>query len=180
VKIRGFTLIELIVVIALISVMLVFAVPRLHTDLLASDTRTVSKWVVLTVKRLKQESVRRQLLHRLRIDLDAGRMWTEIEAPAPAAETEAPGEDTQGGGTEARKTVKGAELELPSGHRLVDVQFAGREPSAAGVVDIRFYREGYCDYALIHMENENAEPITYALEPFLPQVEIYEKYKEFK
>jgi prepilin-type N-terminal cleavage/methylation domain-containing protein len=176
---RGFTLIELIVVITLISVMMVFAVPRLHSDLLASDTRKVSKWMVLTVKKLKEASVRTRALHLLRIDMDKNRLWTQTGAGS------LPGGDSFET-TEAQKILEGLEggktgneLELPAGFRVIDVTFAGREPLISGVADIRFRQEGYSDYVQIHLEDDRGGKHTYTIEPFLPRIVIHEGYVEF-
>ncbi len=174
-KPRGFTLIELVVVITLISVMMVFAVPRLSTNLLSSDSREVSKWIVLTVKSLKEQSVRQAVAFTLHVDLDNHKFWTSRDVPQlEAVDAFADIEEL-----EDLAENKEDELELPGGFRVVDVVFPGKEPRRSGVVPIRFYKKGYSDQAMIHLEDDRAGRVTYEIEPFLLQVQIHEEYVEF-
>ena len=175
---RGFTLIELIVVITLISVMMFFAVPRLNTSLLTSDSRSVSKWMLLTVKGLKQKSLREQTPHVLQVDLDnqklsgAAEIKTSAETPeAMEAFGELDADEKQAGKSEA--------LELPEGFRLIDVVFSGKTPVSSGIAKVRFYPEGYSDHVLIHMEDRDADRITFEIAPFLQQVQIHENDVDF-
>ncbi|MBU1161919.1 MAG: prepilin-type N-terminal cleavage/methylation domain-containing protein, partial [Proteobacteria bacterium] len=48
-RIKGFTLIELIVVISLISIMLFFAIPRFQSNVLSDSTKEVSRWILLKI-----------------------------------------------------------------------------------------------------------------------------------
>ncbi len=57
---QAFTLIELVVVITLISIVLAFALPKLNMSLVTDHQRKLSTWIVLTVKSLKEISVREQ------------------------------------------------------------------------------------------------------------------------
>ena len=174
---RGFTLIELIVVITLISVMMFFAVPRLNTSLLTSDSRKVSKWIVLTVKGLKQKSVREQTLHVLQVDLDNHKLASAAERKAPeASEQKEAFEDLDAG---EKQAVKSEELELPDGFRLTEVEFPGKTPISSGIAKIRFHPRGYSDHALIHMEGSNGDRITFEIAPFLQQVQIQKSDVDF-
>jgi len=59
-SISGFTLIELIAVISIISLMLFFSLPRLDSDRESGDLITVSRWVLVNVQSLKERSVTEQ------------------------------------------------------------------------------------------------------------------------
>ena len=175
---RGFTLIELIVVITLISVMMFFAVPRLNTNLLTSDSRSVSKWMLLTVKGLKQKSLREQTPHVLQVDLDNQKLsgGAEMKGDSEAPEAMDAFEELDAGKKQAGKSE---ELELPDGFRLIDVAFPGKTPVSSGIAEIRFYPEGYSDHVLIHMEDRDADRITFEIAPFLPQVQIHKNDVDF-
>lgn len=157
---EGFTLIELIVVILLISIVLVFAAPRLDVSFFSNQERKLSAWILLTVKSLKETAVKTQTSTTLHIDLDANRMWTSI------------GEVTD-------ETPRENEYALPSGYRLVDVQFPEMDKITRGVAVIRFYKKGYSDKALIHIEDSDDIQSSYLIEPFLPYVKISDTYIEF-
>lgn len=163
---QGFTLIELIVVITLISVMMFFAVPRLNTNLLSSDKREVSKWLVLTVKSLKENAVRRQIRHVLHVDFDNHKFWTSVDMPAVDE-------------LEEMAQKKENEFKLPGGYRLIDVVFPEDQRESSGVVKIFFFQKGYSNHAMIHVEDADAHPITYEIEPFLRQIQIHDEYVEF-
>ena len=53
-RIKGFTLIELIVVIALISIMLFLAIPKFQSDIFTDSTKKVSRWIIYKVPALKK------------------------------------------------------------------------------------------------------------------------------
>ncbi|MBS3758500.1 MAG: type II secretion system protein [Desulfobacterales bacterium] len=163
---RGFTLIELIVVITLISIMMFFAAPRLSTNMLSSDERQVSKWIVLTVKSLKKNAVRGQIRHILHVDLDNNKLWTSVDVPQIDA-------------LEEMAQKKKGSYEMPDGFQLLDVQYPDGRKEDSGVAEICFFKKGYSDHAMIHLEDDDANRMTYEVEPFLLHVQIHEEYLEF-
>lgn len=157
---RGFTLIELIVVILLISILMVFAAPRLDVSFFTDHERKLSAWILLTVKTLKENAVKTQTINTLHIDLDANRMWTSA------------GEVTD-------ETPRENEYVLPSGYRLLDVEFPDMDKITRGAAAVQFYKKGYSDKALIHIEDDDDTRSSFLIEPFLPHVKISETYIEF-
>ncbi|MBW1822856.1 MAG: type II secretion system protein [Deltaproteobacteria bacterium] len=51
---------------------------------------------------------------------------------------------------------------------------------SSGQADICFYRAGYSDKALIHIQGDDEQKISFLIEPFLPKVKLYEKYVDFE
>lgn len=156
----GFTLIELIVVILLISILMVFAAPRLDVSLFSDNERKLSAWILLTVKTLKENAFKTQTINTLHVDLDANRMWTST------------GEVTD-------ETPRENEYVLPEGYHLMDVVFPEQDKITRGAASIRFYAKGYSDKALIHVEDDDDNRFSFLIEPFLPHVKISETYIEF-
>ena len=76
----GFTLIELIVVISLISLMLFFAIPRFQGSVFQDNTKQVSRWIIFKVQTLKEKAIRDQQHYVLHINLDSNTLWTTHEA----------------------------------------------------------------------------------------------------
>lgn len=157
---HGFTLIELVVVISLVSILLFFSIPRLDISLFKDRNRELSAWIILTVRSLKEVSFREQQTYAMALDFDNNRMWV---ASADAVD-EAPAENKQS---------------LPKGFRLLGLAYPEQDKIITGVAKIHFYPMGYSDAALIHVEDNNNNRITYQIEPFLAHVKIHEEYFEY-
>ena len=157
---KGFTLIELIVVVSLISILLVFAAPRLDVSFFSDQERKLSAWMLLTVKTLKESAFKAQTITTLHVDLDNNRMWTSA-------------------GPVTEETPRENEYALPAGHRLMDAQYPETDKITRGVAVVQFYPKGYSDKALIHIEDGDDNRTSYLIEPFLPHINISDTYLEF-
>jgi hypothetical protein len=115
------------------------------------------------------KSVREQTLFVLNIDLDNNQMWPSSGLVAEAIE------ETD----ETVETPKENVYKLPSGYRLTDVEFINEDKTTSGIAEIHFYRKGYSDKALIHIEDDDNLHYSYLIEPFLPHVKIIDEYIEF-
>ncbi len=159
---NGFTLLELIVVISLLGIMLVFTVPRFHETLFLDETKTGSRWIIGKIQALKEAAVRNQKHYTLHIDLDSERFW-ETDAAMSA-------EDLENASLNAGS--------LPSGLKIADIEYPIRGKISSGRADITFYKNGYSDKVLIHLQ-DGEEFISYLIEPFLSEVAQYETYAGF-
>ena len=160
---NGFTLIELMVVMLLISIVMAVAIPRFDGGAFQDPVKKLSRWMINTVRNLRSTAIQKQKAQGLVIDLENNRMWTvnaEMSEEALAAAAEKP-------------------MSLPDDIRFVDVQFPGQEPITSGSTEVKFYPAGYSDQVLIHLETANAERFTYLVEPLLPKVKFFEEWKEF-
>ena len=70
-KYNGFTLVELIVVMALISTLFAFSIPRFHDALLINKTKKTSRWIIGTVKALKENALQEHRHYTLHVGLDS-------------------------------------------------------------------------------------------------------------
>jgi prepilin-type N-terminal cleavage/methylation domain-containing protein len=161
---NGFTLIELIVVISLISLMFFFAIPRIPVDALSDNTRKVSRWIMLNVSALKEKAVHDQKRYVLHLSLDSNRLWvtSEIMSEEELEEAAAIG------------------YNLPEDIKLLDVEYPDKEKISLGQADIYFYKKGYSDKAIIHITNNDNEVLSFLIEPFLSRARLYNKYLEFE
>ncbi len=160
---RGFTLLELIVVITLLGIMLVFTVPRFHETLLLDENKKSSRWIIKKIQFLKEASIRDQKQYVLHIDLDTGRFW-ETDASMSA-------EDAESAALSA--------YSLPDDLKIADIEYPGRGKIDSGQADIIFYKGGYSDKVLIHIQ-EDDNYISYLIEPFLSEIKSYETYAGFE
>jgi len=161
---NGFTLIELIVVISLISLMLFFAIPRFQNSVLSDNTKKVSRWIIAKVHALKERAVRDQKLYVLHVSLDSNRLWTTNELMSEQ---------------ELQNAAQNA-YELPGDIKVLDVEYPDEEKISVGRADIYFYKRGYSDKAMIHIENNDNEQLSFLIEPFLSRVRMYETYVDFE
>lgn len=159
----GFTLIELIVVMALMGVVLFVAIPRLEGNPFMDDTKESSRWLISKIRTVRESAVRDQKDYVLHIDLDANRIWeTQVDLEEEAAEKAA---------SEARM--------LPDAFRVADVQYPRQEPQTNGQALINFYRSGFTDKALIHVLDDDSH-LTFVIETFLSDVRILASYAGFE
>lgn len=161
-KNSGFTLIELIVVIALMGLMLVFSLPRLHNNPFLDDTKKSSRWLINKVRTLKESAMRDQKRYTLHFDLDSGRVWETNEAMSP--------EDIEG-------TVMDS-YALPDDLRIIDIEYPSKGKIYSGQAEITFYKAGYTNKALVHMQDDDTY-LSFLIEPFLSNVQFFEKYASF-
>lgn len=70
---RGFTLIEQIIVVFLISIMLFLYIPKFQEAVMFDSTKRVSRWIIGKVKALKEGSITNHKSYFLHIDLDNNR-----------------------------------------------------------------------------------------------------------
>ncbi|MEW6673898.1 MAG: type II secretion system protein [Thermodesulfobacteriota bacterium] len=163
-KNSGYTLIELVVVVTLISIMLFFAVPRFQGTILTDSTKTLSRWVIVKTRSLKAAAVRDQKRYMLNIDLDAGKFWVTSETMSE----------------EALQNAERDGYRLPEDIRIIDVEFPLKGKITGGRVEISFYKADYSDKVVIHIENDRRRQMTFLIEPFLTGVKLYEQYVGFE
>ena len=162
-RIKGFTLIELIVVISLISIMLFFAIPRFQSNFLSDSTKEVSRWILLKIPYIKERAAREQKKYILRVSFDSNKLWITHEAMLE----------------EALQSAETNGYKLPEDIKLLDVEYPDQEKISAGQADIYFNEKGYSEKAIIHFENDDNEKFSFLIEPFLLRVRLYNSYAEF-
>jgi prepilin-type N-terminal cleavage/methylation domain-containing protein len=161
---KGYTFIELTVVVVLIGLMMAVTMPRFRYTLLTDDLKTATRKLVGIIKSIRSEAIRDQKGLFLHFDLEANRFWLET---ADMEETE-------------RLTAREKAPVLPAGIRFVDVWLKGEGKKVGGETAIRFYKQGYVQPAAIHLASEDGREWTLVLSPFLGRVEVLEKYVDFE
>ncbi len=162
-KIRGYTLIELTVVILLIGLTVVLTVPKFRYSLLTDDLKGTVRRMIGTIRGLKNEAVRERQAFILHFDLEANRLWVESTKASDEELAEAQSNSFQ----------------LPEGVRIMDVWSWGRGKKTAGDTAIRFTEKGYVEPSVIHLGAKDGREFTLILSPFLGKVEVLEEYVDF-
>lgn len=159
---RGYTLIELSVVVLLIGMMLLIAVPRVRDALLNDDLKATTRQLVGAARELRNESVREQLDYVLHLDLNQPGFWTY------SADTTA----------EKRAEIRKGAIRFPEGIRIAGVRHAEEVAKTKGEASVRFFRKGYVEPSVIHLVKDD-RAFTLVFNPFLQAVSVYEKYVDF-
>jgi prepilin-type N-terminal cleavage/methylation domain-containing protein len=161
--VKGFTLIELMVVMLLISIVMAVAIPKFSGGAFQDPVKKFSRWMIINVRTLRSAAIQQQKAQGLVIDLSNRRMWTVSDALNEEA--------VQASGSKKA-------LSIPDAIRHMDVEFPQQERITSGTAEIRFYPSGYSDQVLIHLETDD-EKLTYLVEPLLPKVKIFDEWIEF-
>ena len=159
----GFTLIELIVVITLMGLMLFFSLPRLQNNPFLNDTKKSSRWLISKVQTLRESAIRDQKTYILHFDLDSGMVWETNETMS--------GEDIENAANDS--------YVLPSDLKIIDIEFPSQGKIHSGQAEINFYKAGYTNKALVHMQDGDTY-LSFLIEPFLSDVQFFEKYASFE
>lgn len=155
----GFTLIEIVTVLALIGLTLLIAVPRIPNALFTDETKKASRWIIIKVQVLKDRAAREQKRYALHIDISIKKMWLSND----------------GMSNEELLAAERKGFKLPPNMRIIDVEFPDNKIISSGQTEIFFYPKGYSDQAVIHLENKEKQ-ISFRIEPFLSTVKLFEEY----
>lgn len=162
---NGFTLIELIVMMTIVSIMLFVATPRFSAFLFGDDTDTTLRWLMVKIRDVKQRAVADQKDYMLNLDFENNRMWMADESLESDEDLD-----------KARENG----YRLPDGLHLLDVEYFGKGRLAAGVAPVIFSRLGYSDRAIIHLSRSDETPVSVLIEPFLPDVITEQEYLSYR
>jgi prepilin-type N-terminal cleavage/methylation domain-containing protein len=159
----GFTLIELIVVISLIGLMLFFTLPRFGDNPFLNGSKQSARWLIGKVQSLKESAIRDQKQYSLHFDLGGGRIWQTNESMSP---------------DDLENAALNNSYSLPDDLRIIDIEYPLKGKIASGITEITFYKAGYTDKALVHMQEEDSY-LSLLIEPFLTNVQIFDSYAGF-
>ncbi|TFG92940.1 MAG: prepilin-type N-terminal cleavage/methylation domain-containing protein [Syntrophobacterales bacterium] len=157
---RGFTLIELTVVVFLIGLMLLIAVPKVRDTLLNDGLTSAVNHMVNTGGELRSDAIRNQVDYILRLNLDDGLVYAY---PADAT-------------PEAIEDIRKLAYRLPQGVRMEDIYRFGGEKTTEGEFGITFFKKGYVQPTVLHLAQKDSH-FTLIFEPFLSRVRTYDDYR---
>ena len=156
---QGFTLIELIVVMVLISMMTAFALPKIRSSLFTNQLRATTRRFVGLVAETAQEA------RSKRIELQL------VFAPELHQFTTSPVSEI----SEDLEQQKFTGISVPESVQVMDVTSVHGGKKSGGAMVIRFSPRGYVDKTVIHFRDEDAE-LSVFLSPFLGLSRVVEGY----
>ena len=151
----GFTYLELVVVMAILSLLFFFSLPRLDSYLFTDPSKKVARLIAATVQDLKRRASTNRKEYRLYIAPDTGELWV----------TDAIMDEAKA--LESRKNG----FTIPEDMTMTLRGLSPSSENASGEVMVRFYPLGYSDGVDILL-TYGEETLRLEVEPFLSQVEI--------
>ncbi len=157
---KGYTLIELSIIILLIGVILVFTLPKLD-NLGDTKLRTTARQLAGTIQTTYDEAVIKKRPYQIVFDI-ANRTYSFSEISD---------EESSGISDSGKKTT------LPDKVYIKDIVLEAEGEITEGSVTIRFYPDGYVDKNTIHL-SDGKKDFTLVTAPLTGKVKISEGYVE--
>ncbi len=161
---KGYTLIELTLVVFLVGVMLAISIPNFRYSLLTDGLKSTTRKIIGLVKGIRNEAIREQKTYLFNIDLESNLLWVE------SADMD----------EEEKELAKAKAFELPQGIWIMDVWRRGKGKKMDGEIAIPFNKKGYTEQTLLHLGAEDGREFTLFLSPFLGSIKSYDKYVDIE
>ncbi len=155
---RGFTLIELVLVITLIGLMLSIGLPSLRNALFTDELNSSTRKIMGLVKGLRHRAIREGRSFNLYFDIESGRFWIKSLS---GKEDEREGVDV---------------LQMPPDLSILDVWSGHQGKVARGQGAIHFTKRGYVQHTVIHLESSDGKELSLEISPFMRKTKIYKDY----
>ncbi len=146
-------------VISIVSGLLLFSLPVFRNMDLFSGSNTQVGQVARLVNDLKNRAVEQNRDLILHVETGGNRVWVSDDSMDEQALDAA----------RENAFIFSGDLDI------LDVEFPGIRRSRADEYRIRFRRQGYSDFALIHIINKGKK-LTLEIEPFLSRVELLDDH----
>lgn len=160
---KGFTLIELAVVVVILGVMIALIVPRLG-EIGEANLKRSARHLTGMIRFLHEESQAKKTIYRLRFDIQDGRYWAEALTL------------TSGKTREFKRTtsVIGGEGSLSGQTTFRDVVVSSHPEEPY----ILFRPDGWVEHAIIHLRDGSDRDFSLLVKPLTGNTELREGYVE--
>ncbi|HAR44877.1 MAG TPA: hypothetical protein DCS05_01555 [Nitrospiraceae bacterium] len=159
----GFTLIELVIVIAVFGVMLTLVIPKLG-DIGEADLKRSARHLTGMIRFLRDDAQAKKAVYRLRFDIQNGRYWAEVMTRTSERTVE----------FKRLRSVLANETGL-SGRTTFRGVKAGSHPDDAFIL---FTPDGWVERAVIHLRDSDEKDFTLLVHPLTGDTELLEGYVE--
>ncbi len=190
---RGFTLFEVMIVIALIGLISIFAIPTVSSYFRIS-LNTVARQIATVIKDAYNSTVVSGNVNRLVYDLEGHKYWVEQGPPTTMLDTAETKEKEERrkrfGGEEAEKRPSGfglnkivtrKKISLPTGVMFEDVVTQqSKDPLINGTAYTHFFPHGIVERTIIHLKDSADHHFSLVISPITGRTELYENYIDAK
>jgi prepilin-type N-terminal cleavage/methylation domain-containing protein len=162
---KGFTLIELIVVTALIGIMLSISIPSLRNTLFTDPLKATTRKVIGLVTGVRELAVRSQQPYLLHISQLENRIWYEKEI--------------EGEENKENDTLKGGGLLFPESVKISGIWMGDDGGSSQDQTVIWISKQGYMDNTIIRIEDNDGNHLNVQFYPFLDPAIVSDQVAPF-
>lgn len=159
---RGFTLLELVVVCALIGIMLSLSIPSLRKTFFSDPLKTTARRLIGLVNGVRELAVREQQPYLLHINQGEKRIWYEKKDKKDTKDEK----DNMEDGKRHKK-----ELRFPESVTLSAV-WMGKDDSLQDQTTLWITKQGYMMQTIIQIEDEAGNNLKVQFFPFLDSAVI--------
>lgn len=160
---KGFTLLEMIVVLTILSVVMLLVIPRLPSSN-ASDLRNSARTLAATLRYLGENSVTARIQYRMHLNIR--------DSEVTIARRTADGGETTPDDTFLNNRI------LAEGIKIEDVITPRLGTVKEGEVLLDFGPAGMPEFTTVHLRNSDGRQYTVIAYPSNGKVKVYEGYQE--
>ncbi len=158
----GFTLLELIVVCALIGIMLTISVPSLRSTFFTDPLKSSVRQVIGITNEARQKAVRNQQAYYLHLSQLENRIW--YEPVKPNGKSDKPGKS------------KERKLQLPDTIRLSKLWLNSQGVVLENKTSLWISKKGYMEQAAIQLSDTSGSTISIQFNPFTDPATVTENF----
>ncbi|MFK5954605.1 MAG: type II secretion system protein [Desulfobacterium sp.] len=162
---QGFTLIELVTVMAVMGIVLFFTLPRFDAFNPFGASMTPTGKLLLLIEQLKSQTLETQQDYLLKIDTATGQVWVTSSDLVSGI-----------GDIPEKESSPEPLISFSEDSSIEDVTIISRTMDEEGDGDeitIRFSGNGYSNQVFIYIQEDDRD-LTVAIEPFLPRAQLLE------
>lgn len=162
---KGFTLIELTVVLFLVGIFLSLAVPNIDNFLFHSDLKSTARSFKASVRLLRSKSIATGRYAVLCFDLDKGTYWGELE----------PREAQPFTGESGNERIV-PERSLPDGIRYLDAMNFNVEKIESGTLRSILNPKGVIEETVLHLTDRRDRVLTIIINAYTGRFSLHDSY----
>ena len=159
---KGYTLIELIVVLVLLGLMFGLVIPKFRQAILSDSLNATSLRIIGLVENLREKAISDQVSYLLHLDIREGKVWAFASTASE----------------EEQEQARARSYQLPLDVNIEDV-WSWSSGKLYDETTIQFSRKGYIEQSMIHLQSEDGRQLSLELTPFLGSIKIHDGYVDF-